>query len=62
MTAGTNASQGDTLAQFRVWPDGTVQAVEDSAPYSWMSDDFAVVRAADEADADRQVNQQVPPA
>ena len=36
---------------FRVWPDGTVQAVEDGAPYSHMSDDFVVVFAASEGDA-----------
>lgn len=36
---------------FRVWPDGTVQAVEDGAPHSHMSDDFVVVFAASEGDA-----------
>lgn len=36
------------LAAFRVWPDDTVQAVDDGAPYSWLSDDFLVVQAADE--------------
>lgn len=37
--------------QFRVWPDGTVQAVEDGEPYSHMSDDYAVVWAYDEDEA-----------
>jgi hypothetical protein len=45
----------DTLTEacdlYRVWPDGTVQMAEDGAPYSWMSDDYALVLAADEADA-----------
>ncbi len=36
---------------FRVWPDGTVQAVEDGSPYSWMSDDYMVVEARSEAAA-----------
>ena len=31
--------------QFRVWPDGTVQSVEDGEPYSHMSDDYALVWA-----------------
>lgn len=33
---------------FRVWPDGTVQAVADGWPYSHMSDDFLTVSATDE--------------
>lgn len=41
----------DTYTTFRVWPDGTVQAVEDGEPYSWMSDDFMTVKAADEEHA-----------
>jgi hypothetical protein len=36
---------------YRVWPDGTVQCVEDGEPYGWLSDDYRVVMAADEADA-----------
>lgn len=38
---------------WRVWPDGTVQAVEDGAPYSHMSDDYAVVCAGSEEEAKR---------
>jgi hypothetical protein len=38
---------------YRVWPDGTVQMVEDGAPYSWMSDDYRLVLAADEEAARR---------
>jgi predicted 2-oxoglutarate/Fe(II)-dependent dioxygenase YbiX len=34
--------------QFRVWPDGTVQAVEDGEPYAHMSDDYQLVWAMDE--------------
>lgn len=37
--------------KFRVWPDGTVQAVEDGEPYSHMSDDYQIIWALDEADA-----------
>ena len=37
--------------QFRVWPDGTVQAVDDGDPYSHMSDDFTVVWAVSEDEA-----------
>lgn len=36
---------------YRVWPDGTLQSVEEGAPYSWMSDDFVLISAADEASA-----------
>jgi hypothetical protein len=36
---------------FRVWADGTTQMVEDGAPYTWMSDDYALVLAASEEDA-----------
>ena len=36
---------------YRVWPDGTVQAVEDGEPYSWMSDDFIVVYAMNDEEA-----------
>lgn len=39
------------MNQYRVWPDGTVQAVEDGEPYAWMSDDFALVWAGDEEEA-----------
>ena len=41
----------DAMVSYRVWPDGTVQATEDGEPYSWMSDDFMVIRAADEDEA-----------
>ena len=37
--------------QFRVWPDGTVQCVEDGGPHSHMSDDFATVFAYTEDEA-----------
>lgn len=37
--------------QFRVWPDGTVQAVEDGAPHRWLSDDYATVWAYGEEEA-----------
>ena len=37
--------------QFRVWPDGTVQAVDDGDPLSHMSDDYMLVWAYDERDA-----------
>lgn len=37
--------------KFRVWPNGTTQAVEDGEPYSWMSDDFAIIEADDEDQA-----------
>ena len=36
---------------YRVWPDGTVQGVEDGAPYSHLSDDYELVFAVDEEDA-----------
>ena len=41
----------DATVSYRVWPDGTVQATEDGEPYSWMSDDFMVIHAADEDEA-----------
>lgn len=37
--------------RFRVWPDGTVQCVEDGEPYPHMSDDYLVVAARDEDEA-----------
>lgn len=40
---------------FRVWPDGTVQGCDDDA-YYWMSDDYVLVRAVDEADALEQAH------
>ena len=42
-----------TRVMFRVWPDGTVQPVEDGDPYSWMSDDYVVVEADNEDEAVR---------
>jgi len=30
---------------FRVWPDGTVQDIDDGDPYLWMSDDYVLVFA-----------------
>ena len=41
----------DPQMAYRVWPDGTVQSNEDGEPYSWMSDDFMVIHAADEDEA-----------
>lgn len=41
--------------RFRVWPDGTVQAVSDGEAYEWMSDDYAVVWAVDEDEARHKV-------
>ena len=35
---------------FRVWPDGTVQDSEED-PHRWMSDDFVIAWAYDEAEA-----------
>lgn len=37
--------------EYRVWPDGTIQCVEDGEAYTWMSDDFIVVRAQCEDEA-----------
>lgn len=50
MTYTTNQKWHDQT-QFRVWPDGTVQAVEDGEPYSHMSDDYFVVWAYNEDEA-----------
>lgn len=45
----------EALEKFRVWPDGTVQQVSGSeSAYSWMSDDYLIVEAADEEDALRK--------
>ena len=39
-----NEQQFYDQVQFRVWPDGTVQCVDDGYPaYSYMSDDYATV-------------------
>ena len=38
------------FSSYRVWPDGTVQDVEETA-HSWMSDDWEEVRALSEEDA-----------
>ncbi len=38
-------------AAYRVWADGTVQAVEDGQAYNWMSDDYAIVGAESEEEA-----------
>lgn len=40
---------------YRVWPDGTVQEVDDGEPYSHMSDDFKVVLAEDGTEAAKLV-------
>lgn len=36
---------------FRVWPDGTVQCVDEGDAYAWMSDDYWLIEAADEETA-----------
>lgn len=38
------------LQRYRVWPDGTVQDIEDD-PYHWMSDDYQTVSATNEDEA-----------
>lgn len=38
-------------SQFRFWTDGSVQAVGEGEPYSWLSDDYALVWASDEESA-----------
>lgn len=40
------------MTRYRVWPDGTVQDVEDGPAYTFMSDDFMLVEAetAEEAE------------
>ena len=43
-------------SEFRVWPDGTVQAVEDGPPHEWMSDDFMRVWAYNEDEALAKAN------
>lgn len=43
--------EASVWSQFRVWPDGTVQAVDDGEPHSWMSDDFLLAWAETEGDA-----------
>lgn len=43
-----------TMIRYRVWPDGTVQEAEGTEPYSWLSDDYAVVHAEDEEAALRR--------
>lgn len=52
MTSETS-DQEDALPMWRVYADGTVQELEseDTEPYCWMSDDYIVVNAADEAAA-----------
>ena len=39
------------LPAWRVWPDGTVQPVDDGDPHAWMSDDYMLINATDEEDA-----------
>lgn len=39
------------FADYRVWPDGTTQLVEDGPPYEFMSDDYIIIAAYDDADA-----------
>lgn len=44
------------LLDFRVWPDGTTQLVEDGPPYDFMSDDYMIAAAYDDEDAARRSN------
>lgn len=53
-------TQQSNYLPYRVWPDSTVQLVEDGEAYTWMSDDFAVVFARCEEEADRLVNGRKP--
>lgn len=39
------------LISYRVWPDGTVQEVDEADAYSHKSDDFITIEALDEEDA-----------
>lgn len=39
------------LISYRVWPDGTVQEVDEADAYSYKSDDFVTIEAFDEEDA-----------
>lgn len=39
------------LCQFRVWPDGTAQNMEDGEAHPWHSKDYMIVAAHDEEDA-----------
>lgn len=44
------------MTQFRVWPDGTCQCVDDGEPpYEWMSDDYMTVWATTEDEAIQNV-------
>ncbi|MCL2874732.1 MAG: hypothetical protein FWF12_00260 [Betaproteobacteria bacterium] len=36
---------------YRVWPDGTVQSVDDGSAFDWMSDDYAIINANSEEEA-----------
>jgi len=46
---------------FRVWPDGTVQSLEEGGPYDWMSDDYGLVWANSPEEALRKVGAQSTP-
>ena len=52
-----NEQQFYDQLQFRVWPDGTVQYVDEGYPwpYSYMSDDYSTVWAYNEAEAINKV-------
>ena len=41
----------EATGTYRVWPDGTVQSVEEGAVYTWMSDDYMRVEATSEDEA-----------
>lgn len=48
-------TMSDEPIAYRVWPDGTCQAVEEGMAHSFMSDDFAVVLACSEEEACEKV-------
>lgn len=39
------------MPTFRIWPDYTIQDVDDVEPYDWKSDDFTLIEAEDEETA-----------
>ncbi|QMT33758.1 hypothetical protein LNQ82_04540 [Conchiformibius steedae DSM 2580] len=39
------------MGRYRVYADGTVQNADEEKPFSFMSDDFVIVRAIDEEHA-----------
>ena len=41
-------TESSDQSTYRVWPDGTVQSVEEGAAHTWMSDDYMRVEATSE--------------